>query len=245
MRWVATGGCVAATATVWAGKTAKGGRLGEGTATVMMIVIARKIAEDTETGTIDNRRWDRADQEHDRGYYDEGRPRRRVKVCVEYENGDEYPIISPSPSADQPAPPKFFGAFKQTTLSAGLIVGMSSSIGHGIDRATSHFARATSLRFVGLSAFRLHGQAEFDQAACCLRKSRDVRLIFRPLTMEARSTGSARIPSWDRAPWRDDRAFGLAVFDISNIGLAEKWPVGSAEFHLQAMLCAGIGTIFD
>jgi len=39
----------------------------------------------------DNREWDRAVREHDyRGYYDEDRPRRRVKVCVEYENGDEY-----------------------------------------------------------------------------------------------------------------------------------------------------------
>ena len=26
----------------------------------------------------------------DRGYFDEDRPRRRVKICVEYENGDEY-----------------------------------------------------------------------------------------------------------------------------------------------------------
>jgi len=24
------------------------------------------------------------------GYFDEDRPRRRVKICVEYENGDEY-----------------------------------------------------------------------------------------------------------------------------------------------------------
>ena len=39
----------------------------------------------------DNREWDRAVREHDyRGYYDEDRPRRRVKICVEYENGDEY-----------------------------------------------------------------------------------------------------------------------------------------------------------
>ena len=34
---------------------------------------------------------DRADRDgYGRGYYDEDRPRRRVKVCVEYENGDEY-----------------------------------------------------------------------------------------------------------------------------------------------------------
>jgi hypothetical protein len=39
----------------------------------------------------DNRGWDRADRCRDyRGCYDEDRPRRRVKVCVEYENGDEY-----------------------------------------------------------------------------------------------------------------------------------------------------------
>jgi hypothetical protein len=47
----------------------------------------------------DNRGWDRADQEHDRGYYDEGRPRRRVKVCVEYENGDELPLQTRSLNA--------------------------------------------------------------------------------------------------------------------------------------------------
>jgi hypothetical protein len=34
---------------------------------------------------------DRADRDgYGRGYYDEDRPRRRVKVCVEYEDGDEY-----------------------------------------------------------------------------------------------------------------------------------------------------------
>jgi hypothetical protein len=34
---------------------------------------------------------DRADREgYGRGYYDEDRPQRRVKICVEYENGDEY-----------------------------------------------------------------------------------------------------------------------------------------------------------
>jgi hypothetical protein len=34
---------------------------------------------------------DRADRDgYGRGYYDEDRPRRRVKVCIEYENGDEY-----------------------------------------------------------------------------------------------------------------------------------------------------------
>jgi hypothetical protein len=34
---------------------------------------------------------DRADRDgYGRGYYDEDRPRRRVKVCFEYENGDEY-----------------------------------------------------------------------------------------------------------------------------------------------------------
>jgi hypothetical protein len=26
----------------------------------------------------------------DRGYYEDDRPRRRVKTCFEYENGDEY-----------------------------------------------------------------------------------------------------------------------------------------------------------
>jgi hypothetical protein len=34
---------------------------------------------------------DRAERDrYGRGYYDEGRRSRRVKICVEYENGDEY-----------------------------------------------------------------------------------------------------------------------------------------------------------
>jgi len=38
-----------------------------------------------------DRDWDHADRDRDnRGYIDEARPRHRVKVCVEYENGDEY-----------------------------------------------------------------------------------------------------------------------------------------------------------
>ena len=38
-----------------------------------------------------DRDWDRADRDRDnRGYVDADRPRRRVKVCFEYDNGDEY-----------------------------------------------------------------------------------------------------------------------------------------------------------
>lgn len=53
-------------------------------------------AQDPEMG----RDWDhrkpgrdwrmRRDDEDDRGYYDDDRPRRRMKICFEYENGDEY-----------------------------------------------------------------------------------------------------------------------------------------------------------
>jgi hypothetical protein len=32
----------------------------------------------------------RRDDEDDREYYDDDRPRARVKICFEYENGDEY-----------------------------------------------------------------------------------------------------------------------------------------------------------
>ena len=38
----------------------------------------------------DNRGWDRPDRDSDYRSYDDDRPRRRVKVCVEYDNGDEY-----------------------------------------------------------------------------------------------------------------------------------------------------------
>ncbi len=38
-----------------------------------------------------DRDWDHADRDRDnRGYIDEYHPRHRVKVCVEYANGDEY-----------------------------------------------------------------------------------------------------------------------------------------------------------
>ena len=43
------------------------------------------------TATEDYRGSDRGDRDgYGRGYYDEDRPRRRMKVCFEYENGDEY-----------------------------------------------------------------------------------------------------------------------------------------------------------
>ncbi|MBR1270271.1 hypothetical protein JQ629_22610 [Bradyrhizobium sp. AUGA SZCCT0222] len=38
----------------------------------------------------DNRGWDRADRHRDYPSYDDDRPRRRVKICIEYDNGDEY-----------------------------------------------------------------------------------------------------------------------------------------------------------
>jgi len=42
----------------------------------------------TERGDRDG---DRGYRDHDdRGYFDDDRPRRRIKICVEYENGDEY-----------------------------------------------------------------------------------------------------------------------------------------------------------
>ena len=37
----------------------------------------------------EGRGWDRERRES-RGYYEEDRSRRRVKICIEYENGDEY-----------------------------------------------------------------------------------------------------------------------------------------------------------
>jgi hypothetical protein len=66
----------------------------------------RKRAEDVRVGRDwtaqeppeTGRDWDRRKpgrdwrmrDEDDRGYYDDDRPRRRVKICFEYENGDEY-----------------------------------------------------------------------------------------------------------------------------------------------------------
>jgi hypothetical protein len=37
-----------------------------------------------------DRAWDRMDRDGDYRGYDDDRPRRRIKVCVEYDNGDEY-----------------------------------------------------------------------------------------------------------------------------------------------------------
>ena len=51
---------------------------------------------DSERNTVGrdwhtHRDYDRADRNgYGEDYYDDDRPRRRVKICVEYENGDEY-----------------------------------------------------------------------------------------------------------------------------------------------------------
>ena len=42
-----------------------------------------RMHSDDDRGRADRRGYDR-------GYYDEDRPQRRVKICLEYENGDEY-----------------------------------------------------------------------------------------------------------------------------------------------------------
>jgi len=52
MRSIATGGCVAVTATVWAAKTAKWVPTGECIAIVRQIAIATRVADDTENGAI-------------------------------------------------------------------------------------------------------------------------------------------------------------------------------------------------
>ena len=51
MKWAATGGCAAATASVWAGKTVTRVRNGEDTVTAIMIAKATRIAIDTAIGT--------------------------------------------------------------------------------------------------------------------------------------------------------------------------------------------------
>ncbi len=89
MRWVTRGGCIAATATAWAAMTGKWVKTGECIATVKWAVIATWIVDDTESGG--DRDWDHADRDRDnRGYIDEYHPRHRVKICIEYANGDEY-----------------------------------------------------------------------------------------------------------------------------------------------------------
>ena len=53
MKSVAIGGCAAATASVWAGKTVTRVRNGEDTVTVIMIAKGTRIATDTAIGTIE------------------------------------------------------------------------------------------------------------------------------------------------------------------------------------------------
>jgi hypothetical protein len=53
VKWAATGGCAAATASVWAGTTVKQDRSGEDTVTVIMIAKATRIVIDTAIGTIE------------------------------------------------------------------------------------------------------------------------------------------------------------------------------------------------
>ena len=74
---------------VRAATTAKWVQTGECIAIVMRIGIKDR-GRYGERRDRDDRGWDRADRGRDYRGYDEDRPRRRVKVCVEYENGDEY-----------------------------------------------------------------------------------------------------------------------------------------------------------
>jgi hypothetical protein len=53
--------------------------------------MGRMMDDQDHRTTGRNWRMNREDDEHyGRGYQDEGRPWRRIKTCVEYENGDEY-----------------------------------------------------------------------------------------------------------------------------------------------------------
>ena len=51
--------------------------------------MGRMMDQDPEHRTA-GRGWRMRHDDDDRGYYDEDRPRRHVKICFEYENGDEY-----------------------------------------------------------------------------------------------------------------------------------------------------------
>ncbi|HEY2213040.1 MAG TPA: hypothetical protein VGH62_15755 [Bradyrhizobium sp.] len=51
--------------------------------------MGRMMDQDSEHRTV-GRGWRMRHDDDDRGYYDEDRPRRHVKICFEYENGDEY-----------------------------------------------------------------------------------------------------------------------------------------------------------
>jgi hypothetical protein len=72
----------------------RGGRMGQNDMGRMREKMGRDMDGDPRTV---GRNWrmrpdeDRADRGgYGRGSYDEDRPQRRVKVCFEYENGDEY-----------------------------------------------------------------------------------------------------------------------------------------------------------
>jgi hypothetical protein len=112
---------------------------------------------------------------------------------------------------------EFLGALEQSALSAGLIVGMGGSIGYTVDRPASHFARAKSLIIIGfgLSAFRLHVEAEFDRRRVASERVGISGWFSAQLTMEARSTGAARNPIMGSRPVAGrPRFFALAFFDI-------------------------------
>jgi hypothetical protein len=56
----------------------------------------RTVGRNWRMDRDNDREWDRRDDYRDRGYidgdrgFDEQQGRRRVKICMEYENGDEY-----------------------------------------------------------------------------------------------------------------------------------------------------------
>ena len=53
--------------------------------------MGRMSDEDDGDHRTVGRNW-RMQRDHARGYYDEDRPRTRVKICTEYENGDEIAV---------------------------------------------------------------------------------------------------------------------------------------------------------
>jgi hypothetical protein len=67
----------------------RGGRMGQNDMGRMREKMGRDMDGDHRTVSR-NWRMRPDDDRADRGSYDEDRPRRRVKVCFEYENGDEY-----------------------------------------------------------------------------------------------------------------------------------------------------------
>lgn len=73
----------------WKAQQRDGDRMGRMGQNMGQNNMGRMMEQDEDHRTV-GRNWRMHGDNDERGYYDQDRPRPRVKICTEYENGDEF-----------------------------------------------------------------------------------------------------------------------------------------------------------